>query len=315
MSLWTLILQRILLMIATLFCVAVLTFLIVNVLPGDVAVAILGDQSTPDQVEALRQSMGLDQPILMRFGDWFAGVLRGDFGTSLTFGRPVGPMIWGRLLNSATLGVICLLVMIPVSILLGAVAAVTQGSVLDRAITAITTFLFGMPEYVLALGAMLIFAIWLQWLPGAAMVSPGENLFTQLDVIVLPVLVISLGGATYIIQMTRASMIDALGTAYVRTALLKGVPRWQVILKHALPNAMLPTLVEIGLSFGALLGGLVIIETIFNFAGVGQLMVMSVQSRDVPVLQACVLVIAAAYSVGSLLADIASMLLNPRLRT
>lgn len=315
MSLWTLILQRILLMIATLFCVAVLTFLIVNVLPGDVAVAILGDQSTPDQVEALRQSMGLDQPILVRFGDWFAGVLRGDFGTSLTFGRPVGPMIWGRLMNSATLGVICLLVMIPVSILLGAVAAVTQGSVLDRAITAITTFLFGMPEYVLALGAMLIFAIWLQWLPGAAMVSPGENLFTQLDVIVLPVLVISLGGATYIIQMTRASMIDALGTAYVRTALLKGVPRWQVILKHALPNAMLPTLVEIGLSFGALLGGLVIIETIFNFAGVGQLMVMSVQSRDVPVLQACVLVIAAAYSVGSLLADIASMLLNPRLRT
>ena len=315
MSLWTLILQRILLMIATLFCVAVLTFLIVNVLPGDVAVAILGDQSTPDQVEALRQSMGLDQPILLRFGDWFGGVMRGDFGTSLTFGRPVGPMIWGRLLNSATLGVICLLVMIPVSILLGAVAAVTQGSVLDRAITAITTFLFGMPEYVLALGAMLIFAIWLQWLPGAAMVSPGENLFTQLDVIVLPVLVISLGGATYIIQMTRASMIDALGTAYVRTALLKGVPRWQVILKHALPNAMLPTLVEIGLSFGALLGGLVIIETIFNFAGVGQLMVMSVQSRDVPVLQACVLVIAAVYSVGSLLADIASMLLNPRLRT
>ena len=226
MSLWTLILQRILLMIATLFCVAVLTFLIVNVLPGDVAVAILGDQSTPDQVEALRQSMGLDQPILLRFGDWFGGVMRGDFGTSLTFGRPVGPMIWGRLLNSATLGVICLLVMIPVSILLGAVAAVTQGSVLDRAITAITTFLFGMPEYVLALGAMLIFAIWLQWLPGAAMVSPGENLFTQLDVIVLPVLVISLGGATYIIQMTRASMIDALGTAYVRTALLKGVPRW-----------------------------------------------------------------------------------------
>ncbi|MBT9386574.1 ABC transporter permease [Pseudooceanicola sp. CBS1P-1] len=314
MPLWLLITRRIAVMVISLFFVALLTFLIVNVLPGDVATAILGDTATPDQVAALRGSLGLDQPVLLRFMKWFFDLLQGDFGTSLTFNRPVGPMIAGRLLNSATLALICMIVVIPVSILFGAIAAVKQGSLLDRAITGLTTFLFGMPEYVLALGAMLIFAIWLQWLPGAAMINPGESLFLHLDTLVLPVLVISLGGATYIIQMTRASMIDVLASPYVRTALLKGIPRWQVILKHALPNAMLPTLVEIGLSFGALLGGLVIIETIFNFAGIGQLMVMAVQSRDVPVLQACVLVIAAAYSLGSLLADIASMLLNPKLR-
>ncbi len=315
MNLGMLILRRIVMMFATLLAVATLTFLIVNVLPGDVAYAILGDQATPDQVEALRQSMGLNDPVLIRFGHWLVAAVQGDFGRSLTFNRPVGPMILGRLQNSVALALICFALIVPISIMLGVVAAVYKGSVIDRVITIATTFAFGLPEYVLALGAMLVFSIWLPWLPGAAMIDPGANLLSQWKSLVLPVGVIVFGGSTYLIQMTRASMIDAMNTAYVRTAILKGIPRPVVIVKHALPNAMLPTLVEIGLNFGALLGGLVIIETIFAYAGVGQLMVMSVQSRDVPALQASVLVIATGYCLGSLLSDICSILLNPRLRT
>ncbi|MGI6246487.1 MAG: ABC transporter permease [Pseudochelatococcus sp.] len=308
------IVRRIVLMIATLIAVAVLTFFIVNVLPGDVAYAVLGDQALPSQIEALQRELGLHLPLHERFAAWFGNLLRGDFGTSLAYNRPVAPMLLDRLGNSAVLALVSLSIIIPFAMMLGIAAAVFRNSLLDRAITTATTFLFAVPEYVLALMAILIFSIWLPWFPGAAMIEPGADILARWPVLILPVGVIVLGSSAYLAQITRASMIATLNAPYIRTARLKGMGPLTVIFRHALPNALLPTLVEIGLYFGALLGGLVIIETIFVYAGIGQLMVLSVQTRDVPVLQASVLVIATAYCIGSLIADVLSLLVNPRLR-
>lgn len=314
MTLIIMIARRIVLMVATLAAVAVLTFLIINVLPGDVAYSVLGDQASPAQIEALQRELGLLLPLHERLATWAGNLLQGDFGTSLAYNRPVGPMVLDRLKNSALLALISLVLIIPFAMALGITAAVFRNSLVDRAITTITTFLFAVPEYVLALMAILIFSIWLPWLPGAAMIEPGADILVRWPVLILPVGVIVLGSSAYLAQITRASMIATLNAPYIRTARLKGMTPFSIIFRHALPNALLPTLVEIGLHFGALLGGLVIIETIFVFAGIGQLTVLSVQTRDIPMLQASVLAIATAYSLGSLIADVTSFLVNPRLR-
>ena len=310
-----LILRRCVLLAVTLFAVSVITFLIVNVLPGDVANAILGDLATPDQVASVRTRMGLDRPLVERYLEWAGGLLRGDFGVSLTHGRPIAPILFGRFGNSIILALISLAVAVPVSILLGVVAAVYQGSVIDRVISSAVVVAFSLPEYVLALGLILLFAMWIPILPGSSMIDPGASPLSRPAALVLPIAVIATHMLAYLSQVTRASMIATLGSGYVRTATLKGLPGWVVVARHALRNALLPTLAEIGMNFGYTLGGLVIVETVFSYAGIGQLVVMSVETRDVPTLQAAVLVVAAAYGIGNLLADIGSIALNPKLRS
>jgi peptide/nickel transport system permease protein len=311
----SLILRRTALLIFVLFAVSFLTFLIVHVLPGDVANAILGELATPEQVEAVRERMGLGQPVLVRYSYWIWNFLHGDFGVSLSLNAPIAPIIFGRLEKSIILAFLALGISVPISILLGTLAAVYRGTLYDRIITSSVVFFFALPEYVLALAFILIFALGLGILPGSSLVAPNTSILDNLSALVLPVSVISIHMLAYLSQITRASMIDALDAGYVRTAVLKGLPSRLIIIKHALRNAMLPTLVEIGLNFGYTLGGLVIVETVFSYAGIGQLLVLSVQTRDVPTIQATVLIVAAAYGIGNLLADVFSILLNPRLRT
>jgi len=310
-----LILRRLALLLVVLFVVSVLTFGIVNVLPGDVANAMLGDLGTPEQVAALRRQMGLDLPLLTRYAHWMVGMLRGDFGTSLQFSVPIAPMLLGRLGNSAILGGITLLVAVPLSVLLGVIAGVRQGKLVDRLVSGFAIICFALPEYVTGLLLILVFSIWLPLLPGSSLMDPSANPLDRPAALVLPVAVLVIGMQAYLSQITRAGMITAMDSAYVRTAVLKGLPGWVVVLKHALPNVLLPTLSEIGMNFGYVLGGIVIVETLFSYAGIGQMMVNAIDHRDIPVVVASVLVVAVAYGVGNLLADVTSILLNPRLRS
>jgi peptide/nickel transport system permease protein len=238
----------------------------------------------------------------------------GDFGRSLQFDVPIAPMLLGRLGNSAILGAITLAIAVPVSVLLGIIAGVRQGRLTDRIISGFAVVSFSLPEYVTGLLLILVFSIWLPWLPGSSLMDPSANPLARPAALVLPIAVLTLGMLAYLSQITRAGMITAMESAYVRTAILKGLPFRVVVLRHALPNMLLPTISEIGMNFGYVLGGIVIVETLFSYAGIGQMMVNAVDHRDIPVVQASVLVVAVAYGIGNLLADAASILLNPRLR-
>lgn len=308
------ILRRVLLLVVVLLAVSVLTFAIVNVLPGDVATAVLGDMATPDQVTAVRAALGLDQPLAERYLRWLLAVLQGDFGKSLQHGQPIAPMLMGRLGNSAILGLITLAIAAPLAVALGIIAALKPGGLLDRVIGAIAVGTYALPEYVIGLLCILAFSIWLPILPGSSLMDPNENPLSRPEALVLPIFVLITGMLAFISQITRASMIQVMASAYVRTAILKGVPRWRVVLRHALPNLLPPTIAEIGMYFGYVIGGLVVVETLFSYAGLGQLVTNAVSYRDVPVIQAVVLLVAAAYGIGNLLADVAALLLNPRLR-
>jgi peptide/nickel transport system permease protein len=308
------ILRRLCLLVLVLLLVSVLTFGIVNVLPGDVATAILGDLATPEKVEALRAAMGLNQPLPVRYLHWIGGILRGDFGQSLQYGRPIGPMLAGRLGNSAILGLITLLLGAPLAVALGIVAALRPRGWLDRIISSASVGTHALPEYVIGLVAILVFSIWWPVLPGSSLIDASQNPLQHPAALVMPVGVLLAGMVAVIGQLTRGSAIQVMARPYIRTAILKGVPRWKVVLKHALPNLLAPAITEIGMYFGYVIGGLVVVETLFSYAGIGQMMTNAIAYRDVPTIEAGVLVVAAAYGAGNLLADITAVLLNPRLR-
>ena len=309
------VLRRLGLLVFVLVAVSMLTFAIVNVLPGDVANAILGDLASPEQVVAVRARMGLDQPLVERYLGWVGGILHGNFGVSLQHAQPIAPMLLGRLGNSAILGVLALLIAAPLSVAIGTLAATRPGSLLDRCISGFAVSAYALPEYVTGLVAILVFSIWLYVLPGTSLIDPKDNPLEHPAALVLPVGVLVFGMLAFISQVTRAAMIQALASPYIRTAILKGIPYRTVVLKHALPNVLPPTVTEIGMNFGYVIGGLVVVETLFSYAGLGQLITSAVGFRDIPIIQAGVLVVAAAYAVGNLVADIAVLLLNPRLRT
>jgi peptide/nickel transport system permease protein len=314
MSLWSFLLRRLSLIGLVLLFVSVLIFGIVNVLPGDVAAAVLGSEATPQQVAAMRQKLGLARPVPERYLSWIGGVLHGDLGQSLRLDLPIAPLLGQRLRNSAVLAGFALLTVIPLSVALGVLAGVRHGGLLDRLISVVTVTAVSIPEYVIGLIFILAFALYWPILPASSLIDPGSNPFDSLKVLILPAATLGLRTMAHISQLTRTSMIEVLETNYVRTARLKGLPEWQVILKHALRNALLPTVTVIGMNLGWLLGGLVVVETVFSYPGVGQLMVDAVNYRDVPMIQATVLLIACAYTLGNLFADVAYVYLNPRIR-
>ncbi len=309
-----LIARRLMLLIVILVAVSMLTFAIVNVLPGDVAVAILGETATPAEVAALRARLGLDQPLVQRYIVWVLAFVQGDFGTSLSFNQPVAPVLFGRLSNSVILAALVLIAVVPLSIGLGVIAAIYEGKAVDRIVSAASVVGYALPEFVIGLTLILLFSILYPILPGSSLIEPGANPLSRPSALVLPVVVLVIHQIAHLSQITRASTIKALGSHFVRTAVLKGLPRRRVIWRHAVPNALPPVIAEIGMNFGYVLGGLVVVETLFSYSGIGQLMVMSVETRDIPTLQATVLLIAAAYGFGNLFADVAALYLNPRLR-
>ena len=299
--------------VITLFCVSIILFAVAQVLPGDVGRTILGPYATEQQVRALDHQLGVDRPLAVRYTTWFTGFARGEWGKSYLLNRPVLTIAFNRLGNSLILGGFALCLIVPVSVGLGVLAALHYGGWLDRVISVIGLSLIALPEFVTGIIVLAIFAVALGWLPVSSHVPTANPLdwFRQLLLPSIPLMFVLFG---YISRMARAGTVESLRSNYVRTAILKGLPRRTVIWTHVLRNALLPTVTVISVQTGYLVGGLVVTETLFNYPGIGKLVLDSAVGHDLPVLQATVLLTALMYMVLALIADVLYTWLNPRIR-
>jgi len=310
----TLLAQRLALGCLSLWLVSVIILWGMDFLPGDIATEILGQSATPEAVAAFRQALGLDQPLYARYIHWLGALLQGDFGSSLANGRQIGELLGVRLLNTLFLAGVTALVAVPLALGLGFLAAIYRNGFFDRMINSATLTFISFPEFFLAYLLILLLSVNAGWLPSLANVNPDQTLLERLYRILLPALTLTLVVMAHMMRMTRAAIINLLASPYIEMAMLKGLPRWRIILVHALPNAWAPIINVIVLNLAYLIVGVVVVEVVFVYPGMGQLMVDSVKKRDLPVVQACSLVFAATYIVLNLTADVLSVLTNPRLR-
>lgn len=315
MSLSRSVLKRLGGMALTLVVMSVLIFLLVELMPGDAAQRILGQSATPESVASLRGAMGLDDPVLVRYARWAGGMLRGDLGESIYMrGVRIASIFWRRVGNSMVLALTALLFYVPISIVLGVLAGIRAGKTTDSVISFLGLATMALPEFVSGIILMTIFSVQLKMLPIASIIPIGETLWGNLDILVLPALSITFVMFGYVSRMQRSSMIGVMNSNYVRTAVLKGLPWRTVIFKHALKNALLPTITIIGMNMGWLFGGLIVVETLFGFPGLGSLTMSAVKTLDVPLIEACVLFITAIFVVSTFVTDLLYAYLNPRIR-
>ncbi|HRW09363.1 MAG TPA: ABC transporter permease [Caldilineaceae bacterium] len=307
--------RRIVAAFFTLLFISVLVFALTEVLPGDVATALLGRDATPEQLASLRTELGLNQPAHTRYQEWLAGAVRGDLGVSLANETPIRPVVLIRLRNTALLAAVTLLFSIPLALMLGVIAGLLRDRLPDLLISFFTLIGMSLPGYVIGVLLILVISIRLAWLPAVTLVAPNAPLWQFLPYVILPALTVTVGLIAYLIRLLRTNIIDVMTSNYVQMATLKGVPYPQVVLRHALPSALLPAINALALLIADLLGGVVIAETLFNYPGLGRLMITAVTTRDLPMVQAIALVGAAIYISVNLVADLLAMLLNPRLRT
>jgi peptide/nickel transport system permease protein len=306
-------LKRLGLALITLVIISVAVFAASQILPGDVGRTILGPFATNAQVTSLDHQLGVDKPLPVRYWNWVTGFIRGDWGQSYLLNTGVQPLVLERLRNSLILGAFALLIIAPISIALGVVAALDYGKPLDRIISIAGLSLIALPEFVIGVILLVVFAVQLQWFPVSSSVptlNPGD-IIHQLLLPSLPLMMVLFG---YIARMARAGTVVSLQANYTRTAILKGLPRHVVILRHVLRNSLLPTISVVSVQVGYLVGGLVVIEKLFSYPGVGLLVFDSAQGHDIPVLEATVLMIAIIYMVSNLIADVLYAVLNPRIR-
>jgi peptide/nickel transport system permease protein len=310
----SLVLGRIVVAVITLVVVSFTIFLATALLPGDVAEVLLGQAATPEAVAGLRKAMHLDDPAIIRFLRWLGGLATGDFGISYANNRPVAELIGGRFANTLKLAAVTALFSVPIALGLGISAAVLRSSLYDRIVSGLTVGIISVPEFMVATSAVLLFAVYLKWLPALSFANDVQTFGQLLRVFVMPVLTLSFVISAQMIRMTRAAVIDALNTPYAEMARLKGASRARIVLKHALPNAIGPIVNAVALSLSYLLGGVIIVETIFNYPGVAKLMVDAVSTRDLPLIQTCAMVFCLGYLTLITLADIVAIMANPRLR-
>ena len=314
MSLTSLIAQRLLLGILILLIVSALIFISTEILPGDVAQAILGQGATPELIANVRERLGLNEPAYLRYFTWLGNLLSGNLGTSLASGADIRDMLGERIFNTLLLAGAAALIAVPLAIILGLFCALKPNGLLDRTISTLSLTLISVPDFLIAILLVTIFAVHLGWLPAIANLRPGQDFFTVTRMLVLPVTVLVFTVLAHMVRMTRTTVINVLTTPAIEMAILKGVPRWRLLLVHALPNALAPIVNVIALNLAFLISGIVVIETLFNFAGLGRLMVEAVTTRDIPVVQVCGMIFCGVYVVLNLLADIIAILANPRLR-
>ncbi|MDQ4082534.1 MAG: ABC transporter permease [Actinomycetota bacterium] len=306
------ILKRLGLALITLVLVSIVLFLTAEVVPGDVGRKILGPYATAEQVDRVNEELGLDRPLPVRYADWAFDFIRGDWGTSYLLNVGVQPLVLERLGNSLILGGYALLLVVPLSIALGVVAALNYGKALDRLVSVTGLSLLALPEFVAGVILIVIFAVSLGWFPASASVPSGPiDALYQLTLPAIPLVLVLFG---YISRMARAGTVDSLFSNYTRTAVLKGLPRRTVVWRHVLRNSLLPTISVVAVQIGYLVGGLVVIETLFNYPGIGKLIIDSARQNDLPVLEATVLISAVLFMVSNLIADLLYGILNPRVR-
>ncbi|MBV8650302.1 MAG: ABC transporter permease [Alphaproteobacteria bacterium] len=310
----TLILQRLAVAIVTLLIVSFAVFFATTLLPGDTATILLGQAATPEAVAGLRRAMHLDDPAILRFLRWILGLFQGDLGTSYANKMPVAALIGGRFVNTLKLAGITTLVSVPLALTLGITAATLRGTLYDRAVTVLSIGVISVPEFMVATSAVLLFAVYLRWLPALSLANDVHSLVDVLRVYAMPVVTLTFVVSAQMIRMTRAAVIETLETAYVEMALLKGASRGRLVLRHALPNALGPIVNAVALSLSYLIGGVIIVETIFNYPGIAKLMVDAVATRDLPLIQSCAMIFCLGYLILITAADIVAIVSNPRLR-
>jgi peptide/nickel transport system permease protein len=305
--------QRFALGLLTLFIVSLVIASIVELLPGDITQAILGQTATPETVEAFRRELGIDRPVHERYIEWLRGMVTGDMGKSLANKREISELVGTRLSNTLFLGGFAAAIAVPLSLILGLLAALYRNSIFDRGINLFTLTSISFPEFFVAYILILLFAVKTGWFPGISNVSTDLPLGDKLFRTLLPAATLTLVVVAHMMRMTRAAIINLLSSDYIEMAHLKGIRPMRVIFYHALPNAWGPIVNVIALNLAYLVVGVVIVEVVFVYPGLGQLLVDSVSKRDVPVVQACSMIFAGVYILLNLLADIVSIVTNPRL--
>lgn len=311
---WLVVLRRLGLGVVTLWVVSILVFAGTEILPGDVAEAILGQSATPEAVSAIREQLNLDRPAIVRYLDWLTHLLRGDLGVSLAADIPISEMISGRLKNTLVLAALTAALAVPLSITLGLAAAMFPGGRVDRLVTVSTLFLLSVPEFFIAATLVLVFAVHLQWLPAITYATEYESVWQLVKSLALPILTLTTSVVAHMARMTRAALINVMTSPYIEMAILKGVPRRRIVLRHALLNAVGPVVNVIALNLAYLIGGVTIVETVFSYPGLAKLMVDAVSRRDMPLVQACAMIFCSAYILLILIADVLAIFANPRLR-
>jgi peptide/nickel transport system permease protein len=305
---------RVGLALITLLLLSVVVFAATQVLPGDVARAILGPTADARSVAVLHTQLGLDRSLPSQYWGWISGFVHGDFGTSYTLRSPIRPMVFEALGNSLKLAALALVIVVPLSILGGVVAAMNVGRWPDRLISTTGLSVMVLPEFVTGIVVLVLFGVVWRVLPVSATAPPGSDVLVQIQHLILPAIPLTFVLFGYISRVARAGTIEALDADYTRTAVLKGLPRRTVIRRHVLRNALLPTITVVATQVGYLVGGLVVIEILFNYHGIGLLIFQATQSKDFPMLESGILCIGALYLMVTLLADVAYGLLNPRVR-
>lgn len=308
-------LQRLFYVVVVVWIMSVLIFAITQVLPGNVAYAILGQFATDRQIAELEILLGLRDPWYVQYWRWFSGLLHGDFGQSIVMQRPAGPLIFEAFGRSAILAGIAIALVAVAGIWLGIHSATHRGTLSDRALTLAQYFFIAVPEFFWAILAIILFSVWLGWLPATGYAPIGESgAGGWLLHLILPVATLVLGLIAHVSRLTRSSMLETLRSAYVLTARAKGLPQRLILRRHALPNALLPTITVLAVDVGILIGGVVVVETVFAYPGLGRLLIYAIAHHDLPLLQAGMMVVAAVYAIANLAADLLYAWFNPRIR-
>jgi peptide/nickel transport system permease protein len=308
------IIRRLGFLVLTLLITSIIVFLVTRWLPGDVARVILGREAGEAAVEALRKELGLNDPLYAQYGRWLMDFVTGDWGMSFSTRSQIRPLVMGRVRNSLRLALVTLVISVPLAIVLGVVAGLNEDSFIDNVISISALSVVGLPEFVTGLILIQIFAFGLNVLPASSSVPPDVSFAEALPKLILPSLTATLVLLAYVARLTRAGVIEELKKSYVRTAALKGLPYRTVVSKHVLRNALMPTITVVAISFGWLISGLVVVENVFNYPGLGRLLVFAVGRNDLPVIQAVIMVTVVGFASANLVADLLYGLLNPRIR-
>jgi peptide/nickel transport system permease protein len=311
-----LIVRRLALGLLTLFLISLIVYAALLALPGDAATAILGREATPDRVAALREQLNLNDSVISQYLQWVSGVLTGSFGTSAATQQPVSDLLSARVGNSAFLVLIAALVAIPLSIVLGVWMAMKRDRAVDHFGSTVSLVLAALPEFVIGIGLVLLFATSVfTWFPAVSLIAPDQRAWDVPDVVVLPAATLVLAVVPYVSRIMRGSMIEVLESDYVTMARLKGLPEREVIWRHAVPNAIVPAIQVAALQLAWMAGGVVVVEFVFSYPGIGQALVDSVANRDMPVVQTVTMLAAGIYVLLNLLADLLTIMVTPKLRT
>ena len=309
-----LIAQRLGLGLITLWAASVLIFAGTELLPGDLASSILQNSATPESLAEMRKELGLDRPALVRYGEWLGNAAVGDFGHSLASHRDVVEEITPRLKNTLFLAAYAAIIAVPLAVALGLMAAIWQGGIYDRLVNLVTLLTISVPEYLVGYILIKYLSVRMEWFPSLANVTQDTGTSERIYLTFLPMVTLVLVVVAHMMRQTRASVLNIMASPYIEMAFLKGLPKWRVVVRHAFPNALAPIITVIALNLAYLITGVVIVEAVFVYPGLGQLMTDAVSKHDVPVVQACGLLFAAAFILLNMVADILAILSNPRLR-